>query len=291
MDRKAIIFGATGQDGYYLTDLLLREKIEVVGIARTGAKVKGDVSNYNFVESQIKSHRPDYVFHLAANSTTKHDALFENHLTISTGTLNVLENVYKHSRGTKVFISGSGLQFVNTGSPISEKDPFEARDAYSISRIESVYAARYFRSLGLQVYIGYFFHHDSPFRSERHLNMRIAMAAKRIKEGSKELIEIGNIKVIKEFNYAGDLMKAVWLIMNQAKFFETVIGSGKGYAIEEWIAMCFDKVGLNWNTYVRTNDVYVPEFSSLISNPATLFSTGWRPEVSIDELVSKMVDI
>jgi len=287
---RSLIFGATGQDGHYLTELLRSKQIEVIGIARSGTEITGDVSHYSLVESQIKIRKPDYIFHFAANSTTKHEALFENHLAISTGTLNILESVYKYSRRTKVFISGSGLQFANSGRPISENDPFEARDAYSISRIQSVYAARYFRNLGLRVYVGYFFHHDSPQRTERHLNMRIAKAARRIKDGSKELIEIGNMNVIKEFSYAGDFMQAVWLLVNQEEFFESVIGSGKGYLIKEWITICFEKVGLDWNDYVRPNGSFKPEFMSLVSNPVTLFSIGWHPVVSIHELASKMID-
>ena len=86
---KAIIFGINGQDGYYLKEIFQKRKIEVIGVSRSsGDWIQGDVSNFNFIENFIKSVKPDYIFHFAANSTTKHDALFENHETISTGTLN-----------------------------------------------------------------------------------------------------------------------------------------------------------------------------------------------------------
>lgn len=119
---KALIFGATGQDGHYLTELLHKEKIKVVGVSRSSGDVNGDVSDYSFVESQIKYLQPRYIFHLAANSTIKHDALFENHETISTGTLNILEAVKRHSPDSRVFITGSGVQFKNIGKPIKETD-------------------------------------------------------------------------------------------------------------------------------------------------------------------------
>ena len=186
---KAIIIGANGQDGFYLNQLLQQEGVIVVSISRSGNFRKVDLSNYDECAHLVKIERPDFIFHLAANSTTNHSALFENHQTIATATLNILEAVKNNSPLTKVFISGSGLQFKNNGVPIRETDSFHANDAYAVSRIQSVYAARYFRSLGLKVYVGYFFNHDSPLRTERHVNQKIAMAVKRIANGSKEMIE------------------------------------------------------------------------------------------------------
>jgi GDPmannose 4,6-dehydratase len=105
-----------------------------------GKNLATNIASYEEVAALIKNSLPHYIFHLAANSTTRHDALFENHATISTGTFNILEAVKNFSPLTKVFISGSGLQFVNNDSPIKETDDFDARDAYSVSRIHSVYA-------------------------------------------------------------------------------------------------------------------------------------------------------
>ena len=144
---NALIFGSAGQDGYYLSQLLQKNQINVIGISRGSGEVIGSVSDYQLVHDLVKNHKPEYIFHLAANSTTNHDVLFENHETISTGTLNILESVRLYSPKTKVFLSGSGLQFLNTGQPINEKTPFNASNAYAVSRIQSVYAARYFRSL------------------------------------------------------------------------------------------------------------------------------------------------
>jgi GDPmannose 4,6-dehydratase len=286
----AIIFGANGQDGYYLSNLLSHKGVKVIGVSRNNSNwIKGDVGNFKFVESLIYKHRPEYVFHLAANSTTRHNVVFENHETISTGTLNILESVYQTSPTTKVFISGSGLQFKNSGLPISEFDPFEASSPYCVSRIQSVYAARYYRSLGIKTYVGYFFHHDSPMRSERHLNMKIAKAALKIKEGSSGILEIGDIDVVKEYNDAEDFMRAIWMLVNQDNVFETVIGSGRGYSIRDWLDICFQKVDMNWQDFVKTNSEYSPEFKSLVSNPTTLFSLGWKPLITIHELAENMM--
>lgn len=287
---KAIIFGVNGQDGFYLNSLLQEHNITVIGVSRSNNKyIIGDVANSAFVERLVISEQPDYIFHLAANSTTRHDALFENHETISTGTLNILEAVYKHSKGTKVFISGSGLQFVNNGSPISENDPFEARDPYCVSRIHSVYAARYYRTLGIKVYVGYFFNHDSPLRSERHVNQKVVMGVKRIVEGSTEKIVMGDVEVKKEFTFAGDVAKAILLLVQNDEVYESVIGSGKAYSIKDWIELCFGYFNLNWKDYIITERLFKREYDILVSNPSTLLGLGWTQEVDIQQLAKLFI--
>ena len=138
---RAIIFGSNGQDGSYLRELLEQERIDVIAISRRGNAVHGDVSDYRFVEGQIREHQPSHIFHFAANSTTQHLALFENHQTIASGTLNILEAVRLYSPGSKVFISGSAMQFKNMGTPIDEQTPFEGSSPYAVARIQSVYLA------------------------------------------------------------------------------------------------------------------------------------------------------
>jgi GDPmannose 4,6-dehydratase len=285
----AIIFGANGQDGYYLTNLLQQKGYKVIGVLRSG-NFCTDITRYEEVSALVKNTVPDYIFHLAANSTTLHDALFENHATISTGTLNILEAVKKFSPSAKVFISGSGLQFKNENRPIKELDPFEARDAYSVSRIHSVYAARYYRTLELKVYVGYFFNHDSPRRTERHMAKKITAAAKRIADGSNEKLEIGDISVIKEWTYANDVVKGIWTLVQQDQLFEANISSGLGYSIEQWIEECFTLVGKDWRQYVSLKNDFKAEYTQLISDPRLIFSLGWKPEVSFHQLAQMMME-
>ncbi len=287
---KAIIFGINGQDGYYLSQFLTLKSVEVVGISRSNGEFKGGVADFNLVESMIKHHQPDYIFHFAANSTTKHDTLFVNHQTISTGTLNILESVKLHSPACKVFLSGSAMQFKNEGRPIDESTPFEASSPYSVSRIQSVYAGRYYRSaFGLKVYMGYFFNHDSPLRAENHVNQKIAAAVKRISVGSNEKLYIGNINVRKEFNFAGDMVEAIWILVNQDKVFEAVIGSGVAYSIKEWMEYCFNKINRNWEDFVVEDKNFIAEYSILVSNPALIKSLGWQPKVDFFELADLMM--
>lgn len=281
----AIIFGANGQDGFYLANLLRRHDVETVKISRSGGDLIGDVADWDFVEKTIKRFQPEYIFHLAANSTTAHEAVFDNHRAISTGTLNILEAVYRHGRNAKVFLSGSAMQFQNDGAPIDENTNFAALSPYAVSRIQTVYAARYYRLLGLKIYVGYFFNHDSPRRGAAHVNQKIARAAK---NGAP--LELGDIGVCKEFNFAGDVVKAVWLLVNQDQVDEAVIGSGKAHGIEEWLELCFAAADRDWREYVTIVKDYTPEYKILVSNPALINSLGWRAQTDIEDLAKMMME-
>ncbi len=288
---KALIFGANGQDGLYLAQECKLKRIEPIGVSRSSSWLKGDIADYKLVESLVKEHKPLHVFHLAANSTTRHDALFENHETISTGTLNILEAVKKHSPSSKVFITGSGVQFKNNGNPISEHDEFDASSPYSVSRIHSVYAARYFRSLGLRTYVGYLFHHESPYRKPNHVSKMIALAVQRIADARTEKIELGDISVRKEWTFAGDIAKGIFTLVEQDDIFEAVIGSGIVYSIEEWLEQCFGLIGRNWRDHVRMREGFKAEYKRLVSDPATINRLGWFPVVTFPELAKLMIGL
>jgi len=286
---NVLIFGANGQDGHYLADLCKTKGLSPIAISRTGNGQHGDVGIYENVETLIKKYIPAYIFHLAARSTTRHDALFENHQTISTGTLNILESVKNHSPQTRVFLAGSGVQFRNTGKPISERDPFEASSPYAVARIQSVYAARYYRSLGLRVYVGYLFHHESPRRKPNHVSKMISLASQRIAAGSTEKLELGDISVEKEWTFAGDIAQAMLAMVRQDSVFEAVIGSGVTYTIRDWLEQCFSIIGKDWRDHVRIREGFVSEYKRLVSDPATIRSIGWAPQVGFPELARMMM--
>ena len=286
---NALIFGANGQDGHYLADLCRTKGISPIGISRTGNGTCGDVGIYEDVEALIKKHAPMYIFHLAARSTTRHDALFENHQTISSGTLHILESVKTHCPRARVFLAGSGLQFVNTGRAITEDDPFEAGSPYAVARIQSVYAGRYYRTLGIPVYVGYLFHHESPLRKPGHVSKMISLAAQRIAAGSGETVELGDISVEKEWTFAGDVAEAMFTLVSQDSIFEAVIGSGVTYTIQDWLEQCFNLVGKDWREHVRIRENFVPEYSRLVSDPATIRSLGWSPRTGLPELARLMM--
>jgi len=178
---------------------------------------------------------------------------------------------------------------VNNGKPISENDPFDASSPYSVARIQSVYAGRYFRSLGIKVYVGYLFHHESPLRKPNHVSKMIALAAQRIAAGSDEKIDLGDISVEKEWTFAGDVARAMFTLISQDAIFEATIGSGTTYSIRDWLDQCFGLIAKNWHDYVRIREGFVPEYKRLVSNPALIKSLGWSPTVSLAELARMMM--
>jgi GDPmannose 4,6-dehydratase len=286
---KALIFGASGQDGHYLAELCRAEGVEPIGVSRAGAPVRGDVSRREDVLALVRAHRPDYVFQLAANSTTRHEALFENHETISTGALNVLEAVRLEAPAARVFLAGSGVQFENTGAPVSERSPFAASSPYAVARIQSVYAARYFRSLGVRAYVGYLFHHDSPRRKEGHVAMKVALAARRIAAGEAGRLVLGDLSVEKEWTFAGDVAMAMLVLVRQDRVFEAAIGSGEAHSIRAWVERCFAVAGLDWRAHVDVRQGFVPEYPRLVSDPTTIRALGWASRVAFDEVARMMV--
>lgn len=286
---KALIFGASGQDGFYLAEVCRSKGIDPIGVSRKGNYVHASVSNYDDVVRLIIDYQPAYIFHFAANSTTAHDALFENHEVISTGTLNILESVRKHCPKAKVFIPGSGVQFVNQGKAISETDEFHPASPYAVSRIQSVYAARYYRSLGVRAYVGYLFHHESPLRKPNHISQKIIQAAKHIAAGGKEVVELGDISVRKEWTFAGDIVKGIFTLVSQDNVYESTIGSGETHSIEDWLEQCFGLIKESWKNHVLIREGFKAEYQTLVSNPATITSLGWRPEVSFEELARLMM--
>lgn len=289
--KQAIIFGITGQDGYYLRELLIAQNIAVTGVARTpGNHRSGDVADLTLVDRLLSELRPDYVFHLAAASTTRHEVWQTNRDTIGQGTWNILECVRRHCPECRVFLAGSAVQFANTGRPISEDTPFAADSPYAVSRIESVYTARYYREkFNLKVYVGYLFHHDSPLRGETHVNQKIARFAARPEQYPPAKLEIGDVSVVKEFNFAGDIVSAIWLMVNQTDYYELVIGSGQGHSIAEWLDLCFGKTGRNWRDFVCGTPGFVSEYQTLVSDPRRLFSLNWRPRVGLAQLCDMMM--
>jgi GDPmannose 4,6-dehydratase len=288
---NALIFGVNSQDGYYLTNLLKSKGISCFGVSRSeGEWINGNINDREFVNSIIKSIKPELVIHIAAISNTKHNSLFENHEAISTGTLNLLEAVKNHIPDSKIFITGSGVQFVNNGKPIIETDDFEANSPYSLARIHSVYAARYYRKLGLKVYVGYLFHHESYLRKMHHVSKKISETVARIREGSTEKLYIGDPSVKKEWTFAGDVAAGIFTLISQNEVFEACIGSGVVNSIQDWVEACFTHINVDWKKHLVVEDGYKAEYMTLISNPSIIKSLGWEAKTDIYSLAYKMVN-
>ena len=288
---KALIFGAAGQDGQYMARLLDEKAIDWLGVARHPGFLQGDVADGEFVSRLVAEYRPTHIFHFAAKSTTQHEVLIENHRAISTGTVNILEAARLSTTTARIFLSGSALQLKNTGAPIDEAAAPDPSSAYAASRIHALFSARYFRQqFGLLVYFGYFFNHDSELRGPQHVNRLIIDTATRIAAGSNEKLTIGDPTVRKEFNYAGDMMRAVWTLVNQDRSFEAVIGSGEAHSLHEWIDYCFGRLGLVARDHVVTDPTFRADYPVLVSDPSLIRGLGGAPTIGFQELANIMME-
>lgn len=286
--KQAIIFGATGQDGYYLRNLLLAKGWKVDPFNGRGRAIQVDVADASAVDRWIRTRRPARVFHLAARSTTSPEAGADNFRAIALGAWNILSSAWKHVPHARILVAGSGLQFRNRGRPIRENDPFDPSSPYAVARISAVQAARYFRRLGLRTYVGYLFHHESPRRRPGQMSRRIAAAAA---GKGRETLSIGDGRVRKEWAFAGDIVRGMWTLISQNQVMEACIGTGRAYAIQDWIRACFAVHGGDWrNKIILGRGGFVPEYRTLVSHPRRIFSLGWRPRVSLHQLARLMVE-
>jgi GDPmannose 4,6-dehydratase len=271
--------------------LLTKNDIEVIGISRRNKTSFVDITNQKDVEKLIRNEKPNFVFHLAAISALQHNLIFENQKTIVDGTINILEAVKNYSIETKVFISGSGLQFENKGFPIKEDDKFDPKDAYSMSRIHSVYSARFYRKLGIKVYVGYFYNHDSPLRGENHMTKKIFSLAQRVSKGSSEIMSIGDLGSKKEYGYAKEVVEAVWMFVNQDQVFEVNIGTGVSYSIKDWLEICFGHYNLDWKNSIVSDNNYKSPYKILVSDNNLMINTiGYEFKTNIEELFDLMLN-
>lgn len=240
--------------------------------------------NPQTVHDLVETIHPEYIFHFAAKSSVDQKFARENHDLFSNGTLNILEAVKQHSPECRVFLAGSAYQFENRGNSIKETDPWETRSVYCAARGYSNLLARAYRHMGLNVYFGYFFHHDSPRRHPRHISQRIATAAREEKK-----VEIGNADVVKEWTYAGDTVEAVWSLVNQDKIWEANIGTGIGHSIVDFAQACYAVKGLDYRNFILPRADFEPEYSRCTCDPERIFSTGWLPRHGLVQLAEKMV--
>jgi GDPmannose 4,6-dehydratase len=289
---RAIIFGAAGQDGSYLAEVIADHDVNCVLTARNGKGYEVcDVGNSNQVEVIIRAYQPDYVFHLAAKSSIRHEAIVDNQKAIVDGSLNILEAVKKHKSQCRVFLSGSALQFAPSRDAIVESSEMVNSSAYAAQRNASLCLSRYYREkCGIAAYMGFFFHHDSPRRGEHHLAQKIASAARRIASGSSEKLDIYDPSAVKEWTFAGDAMRAAWLLVNQSTIHECIIGSGAPHTIAEWASACFKVLGLDWREHVELHHTGSAEPVRFISRPERLKALGWSQEVTFNELARLMVN-
>jgi GDPmannose 4,6-dehydratase len=289
---KAIILGAGGQDGHFLCKHLLKQGHEVLCFShRSGSNYPAlDVGDFEKVENIVREIKPDYVYHLAAKSSTRHEFILQNQRSIVSGTLAILEAVDKFSRNTKVFLASSGLIFRNEQRPIAAEDELQISSAYSVARIEALQIARYYRSRGIKVYVGHLFNHESPLRPSGAVVRSLVKDVVDISVGKTETFTIGNPEVVKEWMWAGDAVAAIQIFIRQDDIFEICLADGEGISVRRYAELCCEKVGISYQSHHVTSSGYQTEYSMLVGNSETIRGLGWSPKVNIESLVARMVE-
>jgi len=312
--KKALILGVTGQDGTYLADFLLKKGYEVIGtFRRTSHKslerleafhiidkvklVKLDLTDIISINKTIKSIQPDEVYNLAAQSfvgvsfdqpilTTNVNAI---------GALSVFEAVKEFSPHSKIYQASSSEMFGNSDELKNENSRMNPASPYGISKVFAHKAGQHYRNAyNLFISNGILFNHESPYRGIEFVTRKITYAIARIKNHKQDKFRLGNIKAKRDWGFAGDYIKAMWLMLQQDKPSDYIIATGKSHSVEEFLQETFEYAGLgNWGNYVEIDKrLFRPQdIENLVGDASKAQSElGWKQSISYHELLRMMVD-
>ncbi len=316
--KKAIITGVTGQDGSYLTELLLEKGYEVHGLMRRASTFTterldhlyvdphkkpnfllhfGDLSDSSSIGSLIREIQPDEFYNLGAQShvrvsfdipeyTSDVDAL---------GVLRCLEAIRKSSPQTKFYQASSSEMFGKaTEIPQNENTSFYPRSPYGVSKVYGYWITKNYReSYDMHTSNGILFNHESPRRGETFVTKKITEAISRIKYGLQDTLFLGNLDAKRDWGYAKDYVEAMWLMLQQEKGDDYVIATGETHSVKEFLEEAFSYAKLNWQDYVKIDKKYFrPAEVDLLLGDASKAKKqlGWVPKTKFKELVKLMVD-
>jgi len=313
--KRALITGITGQDGSYLSELLLAKGYEVHGIVRRVALEApahrlfrlnhildrinlhaGSLESYASIFSVIEKVRPDECYHLAAQSFV--DYSFEDAFsTINTninGTLYILSAIKEKVPDCKFYFAGSSEMFGKVReTPQTENTPFHPRSPYGISKVAGFDLSRNYReSYNLFCSNGILFNHESPRRGFEFVTRKITSTVARIKRGIEKELRLGNLDAKRDWGFAGDYVKGMWLMLQQDEPSDYVIATNETHSVREFCELAFDHAGLNYEKYVVVDERYYrPAEVQLLRGD---YSKGksqlqWEPTVRFEDLVRMMV--
>ncbi len=307
--KTALITGVEGQDGYYLTHLLLDKGYRVVGVTRrpvmermgdlpAGVELRqADSLEQGVLLQLVDQVRPDEVYNLAGMSFIPASWL-QPSLTADCNGLGVvrwLEAIRRKNPQARFFQASSSRMYgPRSGSPIHEESPFDPTCPYGSSKVFGHCAAVNYRE-GHQLFVscGILFNHESPRRRPDFVSRKITRAAVRIASGSKHKLRLGNLDAVRDWSYAGDVVQAMWLALQSEEPEDYVIGSGELHTVAEFAEAAFGRVGLAWRDHVvvdpgltRSDDPIGPAADAGKARR----KLGWRPGVDFRRLVEIMVD-
>ena len=314
MGKTALIFGISGQDGSYLSKLLLTKGYRVVGSSRDAQmsrfsnlirlKIRDQVevqsaslNDFRSVLQVLKKVRPDEVYNLAGQSSVglSFDQPVESFESISIGTLNLLEAIRFLEAPIKIYNAGSSECFGNTdGHPADELTPFRPRSPYAVAKAAAFWQmANYREAYGLFACSGLLFNHESPLRPQRFVTRKIVNAACRIAAGMNEKLELGNISVERDWGWAPEYVEAMWLMLQQDNPDDYVIATGETNRLEDFVDGVFTSLGLNWREHVRTSqNLFRPtDILTVRANPGKAArKLGWKAKYKMRDVARMMVE-
>ena len=314
----AFITGITGQDGYYLTELLLSKGYTVHGTVRRSStfntsrienlisenKESGKLQLYysdlldsSSLNSLITKIDPDEVYNLAAQS---HVAVsFENPVfTSQTGTLgpiSILEAIRASGKKIKFYQASSSEMFGGTTKKsLNEESPFDPKSPYAASKVFAHNITKIYRdSYDMFCTNGILFNHESPYRGETFVTRKITRAVGRISLDLQSKLTLGNLEASRDWGFAGDYVDAMWKMMQHEEPSDWVIATGETQTVQDFAKLAFEEVNLNWEDYVETSDKYFRpnEVEHLLGDPSKAKNKlNWSPKTSFTELVKMMVN-
>jgi GDPmannose 4,6-dehydratase len=312
--RRALVCGISGQDGAYLAQLLLSKGYEVFGssrdaevsrfenLATLGIRDRVRLRSMSLVDfrsvAQVLSDiEPTEIYNLAGQTSVSlsFQQPVEALESIAFGTLNLLEAVRFLNRPVRLYNAASGECFGETtaANPADEKSAFRPKSPYGVAKAAAFWeVANYREAYNLYACSGLLFNHESSLRPERFVTRKVVNAACRIARGSTERLTIGNTKVVRDWGYAADYVKAMWLMLQQDNPADYVIATGESHSLSEFIASCFDCVGLDWRDHTDSHESYyrITDIHQSHANPELASALlGWEPETKFDMLVQLLM--
>lgn len=317
--KKALITGITGQDGSYLAELLLSKGYEVHGVIRrastfntkrldhlyrdphNGNKVQlhlhyGDIAVAETLQHLIYNTRPNEIYHLAAQSHVRVSFDMPEYTGDVTGlgTTRILEAVRKSGLDAHFYQASSSEIFGSAQPPQKEDTPFEPRSPYAAAKLYAYWITRNYReAYNLFASNGILFNHESPRRGETFVTRKITRAIAAIKAGKQEHLYLGNLDAMRDWGYAPEYVEAMWIMLQQEKSDDFVVGTGESHSVREFLDEAFGYLDMDWKKYVRIDERYFrpTEVDYLLSDPTKARENlKWSPRVKFHELVRIMVD-
>ena len=317
MSKIALITGITGQDGSYLAELLLKKGYEVHGIVRRVAiedethrlwRIRnilndihlhaGSLESYASIFNIVLKIKPDEVYHLGAQSYVGYS--FEDEYSTFNINLNgthYLLSAMKEFGSSKVkfYFAASSEMFGKVKEiPQNEETPFAPRSSYGISKVTGYYLTRNYReAYKLNASNGIMFNHESPRRGFEFVTRKISYGVARIKKGLQKKLKLGNIKSKRDWGHAKDYVDAMWLMLQQDKPGDYVIGTGKEHTVEDFAKKAFNHVGLNYKDHIVVDKRLVrpAEVDTLLADYSKAKKIlKWEPKTSFDDLIISMVE-